>query len=145
AWTGEDEHVRETGDGQPQVGTWSRRPFLAQLPAVATADVDAIERAGHGVEAGGEDQHVHLVGAALGPHTGLGDLLNRGAPQVDQGAVVPVVGLEVAAVGDEALGADRVIVGDQLVGEFLIVHQRADLGLDVLAGGVVGGQVGGLV
>ncbi|SUF56478.1 Uncharacterised protein [Prescottella equi] len=70
---------------------------------------------------------------------------DRGGLEIDQFDVVAVVGLVVAAVGDDALGADRVVVGDEQIGDRGIVDDGADLLLPELAGGVVRGLVGQLV
>ena len=57
---GHDEHVRESGDLEAQVGDRARRPLVGQGEAVAAPNVD-LQGAGHGVEAGGEDDGVEFV------------------------------------------------------------------------------------
>ena len=47
--------------GEAEVGARAVGPLLAQRAAAAAADVDVEQRAGHGVEAGGEDDAVELV------------------------------------------------------------------------------------
>ena len=65
-----DEHVGEARDHQAEVGERPAFPMLAQRRAVGRADVDLVQRAGHGVEAGGEDDGVELECSA--PDVGAG-------------------------------------------------------------------------
>ena len=63
---GDHEQVREAGGGDAEVGLRAVGPLVLQLLAVAALDVDPVERARHGVEAGGEDDDVELELAVLG-------------------------------------------------------------------------------
>ena len=56
-----DEQVREAGEAEAEVGARAVGPLVAQRDAVAAADVDREQRAGHRVEAGGEHDRVDLV------------------------------------------------------------------------------------
>ncbi len=58
---GDGEQVREPLHAEPEVGARAGRPGVLQGAALAAADVDAEQRAGHGVEPGGVDQHVEVV------------------------------------------------------------------------------------
>ena len=52
-------------DGEPEVGARPLRPRLAQRASAAPADVDAEQRAGHGVEAGGEHEASSVYSASV--------------------------------------------------------------------------------
>ena len=52
-----------------EVGARSLGPRLPQVPGRRPADVDVEQGAGHGIEAGGEDDAVELVLGRRGPHT----------------------------------------------------------------------------
>ena len=63
---GDGEQVREPLHAETEVGARPGRPRVLQGAPAAAADVDAQQRAGHGVEAGGVDQHVEVVVAGGG-------------------------------------------------------------------------------
>src|SRR3954469_3952880 len=75
------------------------------------ADLDFLHGAGHGVEAGGEDDSVERVLGIGRAQPRRRDLLDRLASDVDQADVVAVIRLVVVGIEDEPLGADRVVVG----------------------------------
>ena len=95
--------VDETEMGARPVG-----PLLAQLLAVATADVDLHVVAGHGVEAGGEHDDVEVVLVRRRADAVGRDLLDRLVAEVDEGDVVAVEGLVVAVVAERAAGVEVV-------------------------------------
>jgi hypothetical protein len=82
-------------DQHAEEGLGALPPALAQLETGTTVDVDPIERAGDGVEAGGVNQDVELVLARGRREPVLGDALDRRLGEVDEMDVVPVVGLVV--------------------------------------------------
>ena len=73
------------------------------------------------------------------------DRLDRGLAHADQLHVGPVEGLKVVGVGADSLGSDRVVVGDEQLGDSRIVDDRANLLFVELAGLVVGLRVDHLV
>ena len=115
--------------------------FCSQCQPVSAADVHFQKGAGHCVEAGGEDDDVELE-VLLGRSYARGcDLLNGRAPQVDEMDVVAVVGLEVVGVEQGPLGAEGVVVGEELAAGLGVVDCLADLGADEVGGRVVCGLV----
>ncbi len=102
-------------------------PLVAQVLAVGADEVDVVEGAGHGVEAGGVDDQVELVVALRGADAGGRDALDRRVADADQVHVVAVVGLVVARFHRHALHAETVVLGDQLLGELRVLHALADL------------------
>ena len=66
------------------------------------------------------------------------DLLDRRLAQVDEMDVVAVVGLEVVGVEQGALGAEGVVVREELAAGLGVFDCLADLGADEVGGGVVG-------
>ena len=91
-------------------------PDVLQPHAVATTDIDAVERAGHAVEAGGVDQDVELVLLLARLDAVRRDALDRLViHDIDEQDVVAVVGLEIAALQRHAPGAEAVVLRDQLL------------------------------
>ena len=100
-------------------------------------DVDAEQRAGHGVEAGGVDDDVELVLAGRRADAGRGDRLDRRLAQVDEVHVLLVEGGPVAGVDAEPLAADD-LVGRELPGDVGVLDDLAQLLPHELRGQVVG-------
>ena len=139
AGPGDDEHVGKARDHQAEVRERPTFPVLAKGGAIARAHVDLLQRAGHGVEARGEDQRIELVGrAGLELHARGRDLLDGIGAHPDQRHVRPVVGLVVMRIEAQALGADRMVVGRQQLGGLPILHHGTDLVAHELRGRVVG-------
>ena len=138
AGPGDGEEIGKAGDGDPEVGARSVGPLLPQRAAAPAADVDVEQGAGHGIEAGGEDDAVELVLGGLGPHTPRRDRLDRLAAEIDQGDVVAVERVVVVGVDADALGAERIVPGDERLGDRRIADYGADLGPEELGGGVIG-------
>ena len=82
--------------------------------------------AGHGVEAGGEHDHVHVECALIGLDAGRGDRPDRLLPQIDQGDVGPVVGRVVVGLEARAFGPKRMVAGCECGRRFGILHDGAD-------------------
>ena len=76
------EQVREPHGLQAEQGVWSVGPRVAEQHAVASADVDAEQRAGHGVETGSEHDEVDVEVTLRGLHSGLVDRLEGGREAV---------------------------------------------------------------
>src|SRR5262245_46133226 len=55
------QHVGEAGDLQAEIGARTIGPLVLEAQPAAPADVDAVEGASDGIEAGGVDDHVELV------------------------------------------------------------------------------------
>ena len=88
------------------------RPLLVQRAAAAAFQVQSLQRAGHGIEPGRENDDVELVFLAPRSDALLGDLLysavGSGIDQLDVGLVE---GLVVVGVERLALGAVRITLG----------------------------------
>ena len=100
-----------------------------------------VQRAGHGVEAGGEDDGVERVVLAARDQPVARDVLDRRLAQVDQRDVRPVEGLVVAGVDAQPLAADHGASGDSASatsGSFTISRI---LRAHELGGGLVGSLV----
>ena len=138
AGPGDGEEVRKAGDGDAEVGARPVGPLFPQRAASPAADVDVEQGAGHGVEAGGEDDAVELVLGGPGPHTPWGDRLDRLAAEIDQGDVVAVERVVVVGVDADALGAERIVLGEERLGDGGVADRGADLGPEELGGGVIG-------
>ena len=65
ARTGDGEEVGEARHGEAKIGFRPLLPLVLQRSAIAAANVDPEQRAGHGVEAGGQHQAVEAVILAL--------------------------------------------------------------------------------
>ena len=68
--------VREPVHQHAEKGRRAVAPLLAQGLTTGAADVDAVEGAGDGVEAGGVDDDVEVMVARAGPDAGPGDALD---------------------------------------------------------------------
>ena len=79
ARAGDREQVREAGDLQAEIVARPGLPYILQGDAVASADVDAQQRAGHGVEAGGEDDDVDADTPRLACECPFGVMRSMGA------------------------------------------------------------------
>src|SRR5919205_1849865 len=86
----EHEHVGEAVDHEPEVVPRPVGPLLAEVEAVAAANVHRKERTGERVEARGDEDHVDLVIALARADAPRGDLLDRPPLHVDHGQVVSV-------------------------------------------------------
>ena len=72
---GDDEQVGEAGDRQAEVGARAVRPLRRASDTPSRPRMSIVEqRAGHGVEAGGEDDRVELVLAVRRAHAARRDL-----------------------------------------------------------------------
>ena len=125
------------GHRHAEVGAWPLAPFLLQRQSATAADVDLQQRAGHGVEAGGEHDGVDLVLLAPGADALLGDLLDRLVADIDQLHVGPVERLVVADIDAQPLAADGVTGREQL-GQLRIGHLFSDLVAHEIGCGNVG-------
>ena len=116
-------------------------PPLLQREPTPVLWVDPEHRPTDRVESGGQHQHVDRVLATLCQHAGGGEGFDGIFAQVDQRHVRLVVGLEVAVVQDQALGAE-VVVGEQLARGLGVVNGLADLGAHELGDLIVEVLVG---
>src|SRR5581483_9152586 len=110
-----------------EVGARSIGPNILEPDTARTANVDAVERAGDAVEAGGIDQDVEFVLPVAGFDTGRGDAIDWRLVQVDQQYIVAVVGFEITAFEWHAPGSKTMVLRDQLVGDLRVLHPLADL------------------
>jgi hypothetical protein len=113
ARSGDGEEIRKAGDGDAEVGTRSVGPLVPQRAASPAADVDAEQGAGHGIEAGGEDDAVEVVLGGPGSHTLRSDRLDWLAAEIDQGDVVAVERLVVVGVDADVLGAEGIVLREE--------------------------------
>ena len=117
-------------------GRGSVAPLVGQLHAADAGDVDRIECAGDGIEAGGIDEDIELVIARAGAQAGLGHPLDRGLADVDEVHIVAVIGLEVIGLQRHPLHAKAMILRDQLLRRHRVLDAPAD------TVGDVGGKLG---
>ena len=135
------EQVGETRDHEAQVVVVALAPPLLEAQAGASLRVEAQEGAADGIETGRQHQHVQVAHACRRAYPGWGDALDGILPQVNQGHVLAVVGLEVAIVEHRTLGG-HVVVGHQLVGGGRVAHDFADLAAHEIGDHAVGLLVG---
>ena len=135
---GDDKEVGKSRHHQPEVGAGAVGPLVLQCQALAAANVDLAQRAGHRVEAGREDDDVELDLLLRSLDALGGDALDRRGPQVDQRHVGAVVSLEVRAAHAEPPRADRVIGRAQCGGGLRVIDDAADLVAHEVGAAVVG-------
>ena len=136
---GDGEQVRKAGDRDAKIGVRAVPPLLIQGAAAAALQVQRLQRAGHRVEPGGENDDVERIFLAACANSGFGDFFNPAVGFcVDQLHVVLVEGLVVVGVQRLALGAVGVALGYQFFGDDRVFHSRADLALDVVSADVIG-------
>ena len=134
AGPGDHEQVREISHGQSKICLRPVGPDVGQRFAVATGDrMHGHDGAGHGVEAGGEHDHVDVERALVGGDAGRRDLLDRLLPQVNQRDVRAVIGGIIVGIETWPLGAERMIEGTQRRSRLGILHDVADLLADQFA------------
>ena len=104
-----------------------------------------LDGAGHGVEAGGEHDHVDVEAALAGRDAGGRDLCDRLLPQVYQRDVGPVVGGVVVGIEAGTLGTERMVVRGQRFGRLRILDDVADLLADQVGEQRVATEVDALV
>ena len=97
-----------------------------RLSAPAGDGMNRQDGAGHGVEPGGEHDHIDVDGALVGLDAGRRDRPDRLLPQIDQGDVGPVVGRVVVGLQAWALGAERMVARRERLGRLGILHDRRD-------------------
>src|SRR5271165_3405632 len=103
------------------------------------SQVQGLQRAGQGIETGGENDDVEFVFPATCPDALFGNFFNAAVGiGIDQKNVILVEGLVVVGVQRLALGAVGVAFGYQLFGYDRVFHGLADLALDVVGAQVVG-------
>ena len=120
------EHVGEAGDLDAEQRLRAVRPFLPKALPAAAPDVDAVEAAGHGVEAGCIDQDVELVLLAPRHHAVRGNALDGRLVQIDKAHIVPVEGLVIARLHRDAAGAEAVVLRHQLLRGLRVADALAD-------------------
>ena len=134
AGPGDHEEVREIGHGEPEIGLRPVGPDVGQRFSAAARDrMHGHDRAGHGVEAGGEHDHIDVERALVGRDAGRRDLLDRLLPQVHQRDVGTIVGGVVVGIEAGTLGAERMIEGAQRRRRLGILHDVTDLLADQFA------------
>src|SRR5450631_96132 len=138
-WAGDGEQVGKAGDRDAKVGVRAVDPLPIQRAAAAAFEVQGLQRAGHGIETGGENDDVERIYLITRADTPFGDFLNPTVGfRIDQGYVGLVEGLVVVGVQRLALGAVGVALGNQLLGDGRVFHGLADLALDVVGAQVIG-------
>ena len=135
-------HVREAVDQDPEKSLRPALPFVFQPNAVHAPDIDPIEAAGDGVEAGCIDDDVERVFAIAGLDAFWRDPQNRCFGDIHQFDMVLVVGLVISGFQRHAAGAEAVVLGNEFFRGPGIVHPLADFPGDEVADGSVGLSVG---
>lgn len=136
------EQVGEVGHRHAQVGRGAvGGPVVLEGEAAAAPDADAVVVALDGVEAGGEDDDVEVVGPRGRLDARGGDARDGRLLQLDHVDVREVEPLKVAAVAEGPAGV--VVVGLQLARLLRVPDDLPDLLADEGARGLVGGPVGG--
>ena len=137
------EHVREAGDHHAEIGLRTVLPFFIDGKPALALDVDLFHGAGHGVETGREYDRVDLMGFAVASlNAPLRDLFDRALSDVDQLHVRQIVGLVVARIEDQPLGADGMVVRAECLGSLGILDGLEDFVSHEVGGCVVGRLVG---
>ncbi len=129
--TGRHQEVGEAVDHHAEVTRAGVPPLVPQRLAIGAADVDVIEGAGDGVEAGGIDDDVELVVALRGAQPARRHACQRRLPEIDQVDVGPIVGLVVPGLERHALHAEAVVPGDQRLGRLRVLDPSPDAPGDV--------------
>ena len=133
ARTRDGEEIRKSCDSQAKVRMRPRRPGVPQGDAVPAPDVDAHQRAGHGIESGRVDDHVQFVVPTLRPDTALGDRLDRRLLQVDEVHMGEIEGVVVVRVHTHPLTSDG-LVRTYTLAAMGIADDGPDLVTDKLGG-----------
>src|SRR6185503_7238751 len=107
------EHVREAIDHHAHEGGRPALPLVLQLLPALPSDIDAVEAAGDGVEAGGVDDDVELELPAADLEASPRDPLDRRVEDADQFDVRLVVDLVVVGLLRNAAGAEAVVLRNQ--------------------------------
>ena len=104
-------HIGKARRRESQVGPRPVFPLLSQFDPSTPPDVDAENRARHGVEARGVDDAIDRPLAILVAYRVRRDLCDWGFADVYQLNVIAVVGLVVVGVDADSLRADGMVVG----------------------------------
>src|SRR6202048_1024118 len=124
------QHIGKVIHQDAEKGLWSVLPFFLQRRSIDPADVDTVEGAGDGVEAGRVNDDVEFVLGVAGLDADRRDAFDRRLGDVDQFDIGLVVDLEVAAFERHAAGAEAVVLRDQLLGDRRVLDALADLAGD---------------
>ena len=154
ARAGDHEQVGKAGDGKTEIGLRAVGPDVGQRFSATAGDrMNGHDGSGHGVEAGGEHDDIHVERALVGLNAGGRDRLDRLLPQVHQrdvGTVVRgvVVGIETGRLAPNGwswgLSAAAVSGSFTVVADFLadqLGEQRVAVDVDALVGPELGQYV----
>ena len=139
--TGHHEVVGEADRREPEIGGGTVGPLVLEFDALAAADVDVDDRAGHRVEAGREHDRIELARPAPVLDARIGDGDERVSAQVDQFDAVEVERLVVVRIEAHALREDRVGRRTERLGHLGVVDDRTDLVAHELTRPLVGDRV----
>src|SRR5262249_37770783 len=130
-------HVRESMYHEAEIGLRSRFPLVLQPDAVDAAEIDLVESAGDGVEAGGEDDDIEFKLFLAGLDTLWRYALDRRFIDIDQLDIVAIIDLVIEGLERQPAGAEAVIPGNQLLRNPLVLHALANLPRNEVADGRV--------
>ena len=132
AGSGDGEQVRKARNLQAEIIARPRRPGLRQRQVIAPADVHPQQRAGHPVEAGGEDDDIQRIRGIARADSPWRDLFDRIGPDIHQRDIVAVESLEIIGVDRRALCRVGVVDVGQFRRRRRVFHDIADLRADEL-------------
>src|SRR5262249_3522916 len=111
----------------------SALPDVPQPEAAGAAEIDLVEAAGDGIEAGGIDDDVEFEFLVAGLDAGGRDALDRRLRDVDQLDIVAIVDLVIEGLELQGPCAEAVVLRNELFGDPLVLDALADLAGDELA------------
>ena len=85
-----------------------------------------IEGAGHGIEAGGIDDHIQIMVRCCRLDARFRDPPDWAFADIDKMHIIAVVGFEITGFKGDALDPEAMILRDQLVRRHRILHPFAD-------------------
>ena len=135
------QHVGEALHLHPHECFRPTLPLVLQGAATRATNVDAIEAAGDGVEPRRINDDIEVEGTLGRAQSRRRDALDRRVLDVDEFDIGLVVDFEIPRFHGYAAGAEAVVLGDQLLGDFRIVHARADFARHEIADEGVGAVI----
>jgi hypothetical protein len=138
----QDEQVWKACCLHAEIGSRPVRPLPPERNALRAADIESRERPGYRIEPGSEDDHVQRIVHIPRPYPVRGDPLDRRFAQIDQRHVVAIEDLVVSALERDALGAERMVLRNELFRHRRVADPLADLVAHELGVNLVSFRIG---